>query len=461
MKRILPAGLLMVMFLAVPLMAASALTQRQYYEKATLQYLVGDLSAAGKNLRALLKINPKYPGAKELLNSILREKNLKQIGLFPPVAGTTAPAPATLQPTPEAAPLPEAPAAETGLALNREVFMIVFGTSGAALILLLIIFSWDRLLTARRRPVRRCFNCGAELSTSIDQCPNCGGWIGAKLQYSIAKAQFTWYGKFGWRKNPFTLDIHPELFTGFKEEVRQILAKISAESGHILIMAPLGAGKTTLLRWLSNQLIVESFALYLPRPPQDFSQLIKLLVEKMGVPRQEAAGYDIYHLQELRKRVGKTLIILIDEAHEFTLEIEKPLRTLGDIDGVKLIMAGLPETVDKFKREIRPFYERLVLTMNLKPIDFATMQELIKTRIEHFGGEGTTPFTADALLTIFEISGGVPRRAIKACDWAVTRAIETGEIRIDDRLLSELKKTVLEADSLKEEQALERTETDA
>jgi general secretion pathway protein A len=450
-KRNWPAGLLLLMILSVPVWGAPALSQRQYYEKATLQYLVGDLSAAGKNLRILLKINPKYPGAKELLNSILREKSLKQIGLFPPVAA--APAPVAVQPTPEVASLTEAPAAETGLVINHEAFIIVFGTSGAALVLLFLILVWDRLPIARRRPVRRCFNCGAELSTSIDQCPNCGGWIGAKLQFSIAKAQFTWYGKFGWRRNPFTLDIHPELFTGFKEEVRQILAKISAESGHILIMAPLGAGKTTLLRWLSNQLIVDSFALYLPRPPQDFGQLIKLLVEKMGVPRQEAEGYDIYHLQELRKRVGKTMIILIDEAHEFTLEIEKPLRTLGDIDGVKLIMAGLPETVDKFKREIRPFYERLVLTMNLKPIDFATMQELIKTRIEHFGGEGTAPFTADALQTIFEISGGVPRRAIKACDWAVTRAIETGEIRIDAKLLDDLKKAAREAENITNEES--------
>ena len=50
----------------------------------------------------------------------------------------------------------------------------------------------------------------------------------------------------------------------------------------------------------------------------------------------------------------------------------------------------------------------------------------------------------------------MPRRAIKACDWAVTRAIETGSIMIDAKLLDELKKTVLETDSIKEEEVLKQ-----
>jgi len=432
MKRIWLLGLLLLFCLAVPAFCEKPLTPSQYYDKATLEYLVGDLASAGKHVRLLLQINPKHPGARELLNSILREKGLKQLSVLPPVAPAT---PEVVKPTAEAA----APA--LGAKMKPETLTILFGIGGASLTLIIILLAgtWFR---AYRRRVRRCFSCGAEISMNIDQCHNCGAWIGAKMQRSISKAQRNWYKKLNWRKNPFTLDIHPELFTGFKEEVKQILEKVASESGHILITAPLGSGKTTLLRWLSNQLVVDSFAVYIPRPPMDFSQLIKLIVEKMGVAQKEAAGYDIYHLQELRKRVGKTLIILIDEAHEFTVEIEKPLRTLGDIDGVKLIMAGLPETVEKFKREIRPLYERLVLNINLKPIDFVTVKDLIRARIEYFGGEGTTPFAADALEIINEISGGVPRKVIKACDWAVTRAIETGAAMIDGKLLEELKSSL-------------------
>lgn len=412
-------GALLLFCISVPVFGEQPLTPGQYYDRATIQYLLGDFSSAGKNVRLLLSVAPNYPGARELLNSILREKGLK---LEPPVALTV-----------------EAEVIIGGVKIKTGSLPLLLKIGGAALtfIILVLVSIWFRAL--RRRWVRHCFSCSAKISTNIDQCPNCGAWIGAKMQRSITKAQRAWYKKFGWRGNPFTLDIHPELFTGFKDEVQQILEKVASESGHILITAPLGSGKTTLLRWLSNQFVVDSFAVYIPRPPMDFSQLIKLIVEKMGVAQKEAAGYDIYHLQELRKRIGKTLIILMDEAHEFTVEIEKPLRTLGDIDGVKLIMAGLPETVEKFKREIRPLYERLVLKINLLPIDLVTAKELIRSRIEHFGGAGTTPFTAEALEIISDISGGVPRKVIKACDWAVTRAIETGSAMIDGKLLEELK----------------------
>ncbi|HVN67196.1 MAG TPA: AAA family ATPase [Candidatus Sulfotelmatobacter sp.] len=423
MKLLSGLFLAALLLLAAPAYGQPPLSD-QLFEKATVQYLVGDLGGAGKNLRSLLKIDPKYPGAKQLLNSILREKGLK----LPSVKQQL-----ETKKTVEAK-------------VSVEMLSLMTGVGGAVLIAGLILLIYNRVKTLRRRRTRLCFSCGAEISLNIDQCPNCGAWIGAKMQMEISRAQRDWYRKSGWKSNPFTLDIHPELFTGFRDEVKQILEKVASESGHILITAPLGAGKTTLLRWLTNQLVIDSLAVYIPRPPQDFSQLVKLIIEKMGVPQKEVVGYDIYHLQELRKRIGKPLIILMDEAHEFTLEIEKPLRTLGDLDDVKLIMAGLPETVEKFQNEIRPLFERLVLNIYLKPIDYGTFKELIKTRIEHFGGAGTSPFTADALEAIYVISGGIPRRVIKACDWAVTRAIGTGEDRINAHLLEDLKKQAVRLD---------------
>jgi general secretion pathway protein A len=421
------AGSLLILFCWTAGAAVTALTPDKYYERATLQYLTGDLAASANNLRALLKISPQYPGARELLNSILREKGLK-----------INPAPL---PAPAAAPPAPTPSKNLTELIAEQYSLTIIGFAGAVLAVLMIWLVNYLAATFRRVRQRYCFNCGAQISLNIDQCSNCGAWIGAKMQMSISKAQRNWYRRLGWRRNPFTLDIHPELFTGFKDEVKSILEKLASESGHILITAPLGSGKTTILRWLLNQLVLDSFAIYVPRPPQEFSQLIKLIVEKMGVPQKEADAYDIYHLQALRKRVGKPLIILMDEAHEFTLEIEKPLRTLGDLDDVKLVMAGLPETVEKFQKEIRPLFERLVLNINLKPFDYRTVKDLVKARIEHFGGEGVAPFTEDALQAIYEITGGVPRKVIKACDWAVTHAIANGVNIIDAKHLEALRES--------------------
>jgi general secretion pathway protein A len=433
---------------------------KEHFDRASYNYLIGNHDRALLELSAALKIQPHNAAAENLLKNLRQEKawlarkvheNLTK-GKASFMNNDLEQAAASFQEvlrldphnTEAAEFLRMMETKSLAKVEDRQRFYLLAFSAGGAIVLALLVVLLTRwvnryLALQRSRRVKHCFSCGAEISTNIDQCHRCGAWIGAKMQRSIGKAQRVWYKKFGWRSNPFTLDIHPELFTGFKEEVKLILQKIASGSGHILITAPLGSGKTTLLRWLSHQLVIDSFAVYLPRPPQEFSQLIKLIVEKMGVPQKEAIDYDIYHLQELRKRIGKTLIILMDEAHEFTLEIEKPLRTLGDIDGVKLVMAGLPETVEKFKEEIRPLYERLVLNINLKPIDLATAKELIRSRIEYFGGEGTAPFADDAIQAIYELSGGVPRKVIKACDWAVTRAIETGVNTIEAKLLEGLK----------------------
>ena len=208
---------------------------------------------------------------------------------------------------------------------------------------------------------------------------------------------------------------------------------------NVLIVAAGEPHSKPLLRWLASYLANDALAVYIPRPPQEFSQLIWVIVEAMGISPRQLAKLDIYHLNELRKKTGKSLVILMDEAHEFTIDIERPLRTLGDMDEVNLVLAGLPETVDKFKNEIRPLYERLVLEISLEKLEKEDIRALIKTRIENAGGEDVHPFDESAIQKIYELSKGNPRATIKLCDWAVTKAICAREDKITAEIFEELK----------------------
>jgi type II secretory pathway predicted ATPase ExeA len=420
--------LILLIMLFVPHGACfSALSDKQYFDKATTSYIMGNLDVALEELQAALKINPKNMAAQELKKIVLQEKAALTLEAAP----VPAPAPAA-KPIQEQNPL----SARISYFLQhaQEVpiqvyFIASLSTIFSLLLLLLIIKVAGR--SPRKEPLI-CFNCKSKLLPNEEVCPYCGTRAGFKTWHTVSEEQKNWYSKVGWKKNPFTLDIHPELFAGYKNEVKQILEKIRSGSGHILITGPLGIGKTTLLRWLSLSLPDEFLTVYVARPPQEFPQLIKFLMETLGIPVSKSESYyDIYNVEKFRKKVGKKLVIFLDEAHEFSVDIERPLRTLGDLDGVSLVLAGLPETVDKLQSEIKPLYERLVLQVPLKTIPLEDMKELLIARIADAGGKQMQPFTSSALEKIYESSKGIPRVAIKLCDAAVTKAINQNEDKID------------------------------
>lgn len=472
MKRLTLIVILLLIGLQAGVLAVNPVA-KSYFNKASDKYLFGDVKGAMELLKKSLNVEPNYVSAKRLMQSIIRENKklfAKEQALLQKeknqliekfvregkklytqeefsaaeayFAGALSQAPTDarivfyLQKTREAK-LRQAEANRNNLQLLAVSLLASYFSFG-------IFFTYLAITVERRYFKKRldreqgkgfCFNCKAKISPNIDLCPNCGAWIGTKLRRTITTEQKNWYGKWGWKKNPFTLDIHPELFTGYRDEVKSILEKLSARSGHILITGPLGIGKTTLLRWLANYLSNDVCAVYVPRPPLQFEQLIKLIMQRMGFDSRYSTDYDIYHLDLLRKKIGKNLVILMDEAHEFNIEIERPLRTLGDLDEVKLVMAGLPESIEKLKTEIRPLFERLVLKIDLTHLAEDDLVELIKARIENAGGQGFHPFTAQALSKIYIMSQAIPRVAVKICDWAVTKAINSGEDKITPELL--------------------------
>lgn len=389
-----------------------AKTAEKYLDNASLQYITGDLETALDNINLSLKFYPGNAAAQRLKQSIQRELALAQ-------------------PTAAAIPAVEAKEKEAKFYLNTEnYFLLAISSAVVGCVALLLIVNFFRQLISRGGTEEyRCPSCGEKLSSSTEMCRNCGNNTSRKIWDSISSEQRHWYRRKNWKGNPFSLNISQGLFTGYSKEVKTILEKINTRSGHILITGPLGVGKTSMLRWLTTQLPKKEFMpIYISRPPLDFNELVRHIYESMGDNTDQARKEaNLYNLNKLRQKIKKNIIILLDEAHEFTVEVERPLRTLGDIEGVNLVMAGLPETISKLKTEIQPLYERLVLSVELSHMGFDESREMIKIRIESVGGKGTHPFTAAAINKVYEIAKGNPRVTIKICDAAVAQAIAQGE----------------------------------
>ena len=63
----------------------------------------------------------------------------------------------------------------------------------------------------------------------------------------------TWYKKFKWKNNPFSIKVNDSVFVGLTEERRTLASLV--EGGNICILiGENGVGKSSLLRWLEKRL---------------------------------------------------------------------------------------------------------------------------------------------------------------------------------------------------------------
>jgi general secretion pathway protein A len=425
-------------------------TADEYYNKAVNKYFLGDNSGAVSDLNEALRLDPTNAKAKELLQEINKDSGAPTAPVVAPVP-VSAPAPAktdrqdieeltraikkAIEVSPEPkkvkvkepknvdlAPLfvkPYAPAGE--LTLTRlDLAWIV-----TALLTLLYLTARFAFLYVKqeieKRSVQICTECKYANPASSEFCSKCGGrlkpWVGATA------SQRKWYAKFGWKKNPFTLDIMPKLFTGYQTQVATIFDKVYAKSGHLLIMGNKGVGKTTLLKWLAETLSKEFHTVYIPRPTDNFDDLLDYLAKQLKLKVNKGEKTTIYDLEALAGKTNMNILLLLDEAHEFSEAFERPLRSLGDLNGVNFILAGLTETGARIKQMSPPFYDRIIQEVVLHHLSLEETSELIRKRIEDAGGSGFGPFTADSIENIYKMTNGVPRTILKVCDWVITEAI--------------------------------------
>jgi len=238
------------------------------------------------------------------------------------------------------------------------------------------------------------------------------------------------FSKFGWRENPFVLRIDPKLFVGYDEQVKAALKHIESKHKIALISGKTGSGKTTFLKWI--EMNYDTAKLYVTKPPEKAEDFVSMFTDIFGFSFWEKIlnkKPTLYNLPNYvnKKLKGNQLVFLVDEAHETNKDVLEWLRVLTDqINGVSLIVAGMPLLEQKIKTELETLDQRITTRIALTALSKSETKELIKKRIEAAGGSGILPFTDAAIERIYERTGGFPREILKLCDRLVNSALERG-----------------------------------
>jgi general secretion pathway protein A len=251
---------------------------------------------------------------------------------------------------------------------------------------------------------------------------------------------------YGLKEPPFRISPDPR-FLFLAPQHQEVLAKcqymVSGRVGPVYVYGPIGSGKTTIARRLHQQFADEpGYRVVMLSAPdlKSPNAFLRTVMDEFGVKTERAfdrslANFSHYLLDEFK--AGRTPVLLVDEAQHLRRPILQLLKFMLNYETntqklIQLVLFGQTELADHIARlpELRSRMFPSALP-ELSPEDTA---EMITWRFRTAGGTDV-PFTQRALVSVFNLSGGLPREVCRLCDLALLAGFQRNALTIDTPLI--------------------------
>jgi type II secretory pathway predicted ATPase ExeA len=241
---------------------------------------------------------------------------------------------------------------------------------------------------------------------------------------------------FGFAERPFDLTPNPRfvvLTDVHREALSNLEYAIASRKGITLLVGEAGLGKTTLIRAAIAKQPARVHCVHIQNPALTREEFIETLAARfgLGAPAQRSKATLLDALDALlRRRVaaGETTVLIIDEAQSLSRDLLEEVRLLANIESddeklVSVILAGQPEIGARLKDEtLRQLKQRVALRCDLRALTRNETAAYLAGRIRAAGGKGADVFTREAVESIHEHSGGIPRTINVLADNALLAA---------------------------------------
>src|SRR5712671_3202196 len=199
---------------------------------------------------------------------------------------------------------------------------------------------------------------------------------------------------FGFSESPFNLSPDPAFFfrsEQHEEALANLVYGVQARKGFIVLSGEVGTGKTTMLECLRDYLDTNyiEFA-FLFNSRINVEQFFEMIAYDLDLPCSRTSKTEVlFALNTLlveQAQDGKTVVLIVDEAHNLEWEVLEEIRLLGNLENrngklLQIILAGQPELDRKLDApNLRQLKQRIVLRCNLQPFTLRDAVEYMLSR---------------------------------------------------------------------------------
>src|SRR6202142_1044431 len=235
---------------------------------------------------------------------------------------------------------------------------------------------------------------------------------------------------FGFTESPFNLSPDPSFFfrsEQHEEALANLIYGVQARKGFIVLAGEVGTGKTTLLECLRDYLESQyiEFA-FLFNSCVNCEQFFEMIAYDLNLTCERSSKTEVlFALNQLlveQAQQGRTVVLVVDEAHNLDWEVLEEIRLLGNLENrngklLQIILSGQPELDRKLDApNLRQLKQRIVLRCNLQPFTLRDAVEYMESRLEKAGMPNQTVFSEALMAEIHLRAQGIPRVINAVCD---------------------------------------------
>lgn len=218
-----------------------------------------------------------------------------------------------------------------------------------------------------------------------------------------------------------------------------LLHAVLQGEGIVLVIGEVGSGKTLMSRMLLSQLPDHVDTVYLPNPAFSRDEIIDVIARDLGIIRQGMHLEALQHELIKRHKLGRQIVVLIDEAHAMPGESIEEIRRLSNLETedrklVQLILCGQPELDTLLaKPSLRQVRDRVVYRLTLHSLSRNDASRYLEHRLRVAGWQGERMFSVLGEHMLLNDAKGRARRLNLIADKSLLAAFADGKQQVGAR----------------------------
>jgi general secretion pathway protein A len=236
---------------------------------------------------------------------------------------------------------------------------------------------------------------------------------------------------YGLKEDPFSISPDPDFMYWSQKHLaafRHLMYSIHRKKGLILLTGEIGAGKTTLINALLKEIDEKAKIASISNSEIDVNGLFQFIFHSFGLQLEDNKVKNLIKLNEFLLKShneDKDVVLILDEAHNFSNEVLEEIRLLSNIETpkeklIQIVMVGQPGLLDKINsigfEQVR---QRVGMSYYLRSLSQTETNLYIRKRLEISGATNASLFRDDAIAEVFKYSKGIPRVINTICDNAM------------------------------------------